>query len=791
LNMLRVKSSSLSVCRTRVAIPLLATVALLSMRAAHADAVGVAPADNGVGAAPVAKKDADSSPEDQLQPIVVTANRRAENSQNVGAAITTESGPQIEALNITRAEDLVKLSPGISAIPNNGSAVSSYAVRGVGQADYTEEQEQPVAIYQDGVYIPNAAATGFPVYDVDHVEILRGPQGTLFGRNATGGLVSFFSNEPSPGFSAAAEYSGGDYNLRKGQGFINFGNDDVSDRFAFYANQRDGYVKNLDGPNLWADQTEAFRNQTKFLLGDEIHALLRIETWQSHENQAYYQTPVYQPAGAPWPVLLPYNTPNLYGYVNPSRSPFVIASDFPGEIFKRPTTVELKLNRQVGDIDLESTSSYQHATIKYVENTSGMPGYPHWYSDGANATTLQQEFRATGNAGALRWTAGINYFENRGTYFTFFADRSFCDPTSTTVCATAGASSAHLPLSISGKGASIDADYGLNDKSSSVFGQANYDFTDKFSGIIGARIQYDTENFNYHFDCAETLAQACETIDGVPAGSAGLFNYPNEISLSHRDSLWSGKAELQYHLSPEAMLYALVSKGTKSGGYFAPGAGSVPIQLMNFQPEELIDSEGGVKTTWLDSRLTANLDFYHYDYKSSQQFNVVSGNIVSIVSLPATFNGAELEIHYLLGHGWRLNLSGSDESLAVHNVLLCATCSPQNELPIDAPKALASGGIEKAFSLGDAVVTINYNARYEGSRYFQLNSWPLMRAEAYVVQDVSVRAAMPHGLWFQVWVNNVANRTYDTAIFSEAYANYIIYDLGPPRMGGVTVGMSF
>jgi iron complex outermembrane receptor protein len=737
------------------------------------------------------QKEPESDPMEELQAIVVTANRRRENSQDVGAAITTESDFQIQALNITQAEDLAKLSPGISAIPNNGSAVSSYAVRGVGQADYTEEQEQPVAVYQDGVYVANAAATGFPVYDVNHVEILRGPQGTLFGRNATGGIVSFFSNEPSPGFSAGVSYTGGDYNLHRSEGYINFGTEELSDRFSYYWSQRDGYVKNLSGPDLWATKNIAIRNQTKFSLGDGVQGLLRIETWQENENQAYRQTPVVTPAGAFYPVLLPYNTPNLYGYVNPSSSPFVVQSDLPGEIFKRPVTVALRLGYKIGDIELESNSSYQHVDVKYVENTSGMPGYPHWYSDGADGTTLQQEFRAMKNEGRLRWTAGVNFFENRGSYFTFFSDRSFCDPTSTTVCATAGTGSAHLPLSISGQGASIEADYGLNNKSSSVFGQVNYDFTERLSGTLGGRFQFDSERFNYHFSCVETLTGACETIDGVPAGSAGVFNYPNEVNLSTSGPLWSGKAELQYRVSPEVMLYALFSKGTKSGGYFAPGAGNVPIEDMRFSPEELYDTEGGLKTTWLDSHLTANLDYFHYDYRSSQQFNVVSANIVSIVSLPATFDGGELELHYALGSGWRINLSGSYESLEVHNVVLCGGCAPQNELPIDAPKTLANGGIEKSFSLGDALITMSYNARYEGARYFQLNTNPLMRAPGYAVQDLSLRAAMPHGLWFQAWVNNVANKTYSTAIFSEAYANYIIYDIAPPRMAGVTVGITF
>lgn len=805
--MLRVKSRMSNIRQIRGAVSLAVAVSAMSLSAAHANAQSPTPAANGGGTTPVAtttkakkrrvataktvtRLKPESNGSKVLQEVVVTANRRAQNIQDVGASITGESAAQIQALNVSRAEDLVKLAPSVSAIPNNGSAVSSYAIRGVGQADYTEEQEQPVAIYQDGVYIPNAAATGFPIYDVDHVEILRGPQGTLFGRNATGGLLEFFSNAPQPGLSAGLSYTDGDYNLHQGQGYFNVGNDAVSDRLAFYLSQRDGYVKNLDGPDLWAVHDVALRNQTKFRLGNETEGLLRIETWQTNGNQSYRQTPVVTPANSLYPVLLPYNTPNLYGYVNPSKSPFVVQSNLPGEIFKHPTTVALTLRRQVGEIELESTSSFQHAKIHYVENTSGMPDYPHWYSDGANATTLQQEFRAMKNKGRLRWTGGINFFVNRGTYFTFFADQSFCDPTSTTVCTAAGPSSTYLPLNaVTGKGAAIDAKYGIDDKSYSVYDQAEYDFTDRLTGIMGARYQYDTESFNYHFDCTETLAEACETIDGVPAGSGGMFNYPNEVDLSHNGSLWSGKAELQYHLTPEVMLYGLFSKGTKSGGYFAPGAGSVPIADMRFDPEELFDSEGGVKSTWLDGHLTADLDFYHYDYRSSQQFNVIAGNIVSIVSLPATFNGGEMEIHYLMGHGWRFNLSGSYEGLQVHDVLLCATCTAENELPIDAPKALASGGVEKAFELGDAVITIDYNARYEGDRFFQLNSDPLMRAGGYVIQDASLRATMSNGLWFQAWVNNLANKVYDTAIFSEAYANYIIYDIGPPRMAGVSVGM--
>ncbi len=110
------------------------------------------------------------------------------------------------------------------------------------QADSSEHEEQPVAIYQDGTYVAIPAATGFPIYDVDHAEVLRGPQGTLFGRNATGGSVQFFSIQPTDTFAAGTSYTAGDYNLHRLEGFINGGNSEVSDRFAYYLSERDGFA---------------------------------------------------------------------------------------------------------------------------------------------------------------------------------------------------------------------------------------------------------------------------------------------------------------------------------------------------------------------------------------------------------------------------------------------------------------------------------------------------------------------------------------------------------------------
>jgi iron complex outermembrane receptor protein len=799
--MLRSKAKRVKSGGVRVAIPLIA-MALTGTAWSVASATGsdASPAANSAAttnaaatnsAAPANDTQTNSGSKDELSEIVVTANRRAERIQDVGAAITAESAEKIEALNMTRAEDLAKLSPGVAAIPNNGSAVSSFSIRGLSQADSSEHEEQPVAIYTDGTYIAVPAATGFPIYDVDHVEILRGPQGTLFGRNATGGLVNFFSNQPSSDFAAGLSYTGGDYNLHRGEGYINGGTDEVSDRFAFYASERDGYIKNLDGPNLLSENVFALRNQTKFNLGENTQATLRLETWQQNGTSVNYQTPSYTPAGSIYDAARPWNAPNLYGYVNPSQSPYIEAVNQPGEIFKRASTAALTVQHEIGDITLFSISSYQKVRINYLEDTDGTPDNSVWYSDGGKGETLAQEFRAAKSTGDFRWTGGVNFFQNRGTYFVSFNEPTFCDPGSTTDCATAGAGSANLPLSNNGKGAGIATEYGINYKSYSGFAQAEYDLTSKLTAILGGRYTYDDQHFDWSFNCAQTLAGACQTIFGTPAGSAGAYNYPAVVNLAQNKGLWSGKAQLNYKLTPDVLTYAIFSKGTKSGGYFDATAGNVPPQNMSFKPETLYATEVGIKSQFLDNRLTVNVDYYHYNYENSQQFNFINGIYFTVVNLPATSNGFELETTYRIMPGLSFNLSGSYNDIWVHDVQPCSTCAPQDERPIDAPKWLGTAGLEKDFAFKDIDFALVYSGRYTGDRYFALINQPVVHGVAYIVQDASLRASLSNGLYFQGWVNNLANRVYATAQFDNTAQGFLLTHYGQPRMVGVTVGMKF
>ena len=263
--------------RCGLASSLLGATVLFSVQATQAAAQAVPQAIAPSQVAPA--QPAPDAP--QLSEVVVTANRREQSLQRVDLSVASETGRQMDQLNIRRPEDLTRLVPGLTSIPNAGSAVTSYAIRGVGESDFTEHQEQPVAVYQDGVYISLSSATGFPIFDVQRAEVLRGPQGTLFGRNATGGLVQFYSNAPKSGFSGGISGGVGDYDTHRVEGYVNDGNDTIAGRLALYHSDSGGYIKNDNGPDLLSSNVNGLRAQVLYRPDNATRITLRVEGFET------------------------------------------------------------------------------------------------------------------------------------------------------------------------------------------------------------------------------------------------------------------------------------------------------------------------------------------------------------------------------------------------------------------------------------------------------------------------------------------------------------------------------
>ena len=156
-----------------------------------------------------------------LEEVVVTAQKREQNLQDVGVSISAFTGDQARALGWNNSEDIAAQTPGLVTASFAGdSTVSIFSVRGVGQNDFADHQEAPTAMYVDGVYIANTGAAGFQMFDVDRVEVLRGPQGTLFGRNATGGLMHIINKKPTEEFEGYADLTLGDFDQVRFEGAV-------------------------------------------------------------------------------------------------------------------------------------------------------------------------------------------------------------------------------------------------------------------------------------------------------------------------------------------------------------------------------------------------------------------------------------------------------------------------------------------------------------------------------------------------------------------------------------------
>ena len=179
-----------------------------------------------------------------LEEVQVTATKRTESVQDVAIAITAFTGDQMEQLGWTNAQQVTAMAPGVHTIQPNGEANYAIAMRGVASSDFTTNVESPVALYVDEVYISQMSGAGFMLFDMERVEILRGPQGTLFGRNATGGLIHYITRKPTSDFGGYITGTVGDNDQYKVEGAVGGGTENLAFRFSCAYHSIDGYVDN-------------------------------------------------------------------------------------------------------------------------------------------------------------------------------------------------------------------------------------------------------------------------------------------------------------------------------------------------------------------------------------------------------------------------------------------------------------------------------------------------------------------------------------------------------------------
>ncbi|MBT7952126.1 MAG: TonB-dependent receptor, partial [Gammaproteobacteria bacterium] len=433
-----------------------------------------------------------------LEEVVVTAQKREQNLQDVGIAVTAFSGDQTDALGWESTEDVAAQTPGLTATSFNGdSSVSFFVVRGLGQADFGDQHEAPTVVYVDGAYIANTGAAAVQLFDMERIETLKGPQGTLFGRNATGGLVHILNRKPTEEFEAYGDIEFAEYDSIRFEGAVSgpLGNS-TQGRLSFLKHSADGFIENDIGPDLREQDDMSIRAQLQTDFSDRLSGHISFT----------YSTVDDINGGTYTPTFFGGDTADYNGFV-PNSDPHKASVSPGGSLDKESYGVTGTLTYEINDdLTLTSITNYQDNKKFYFEDSDGSPFRQGEFFSDQDAQTFGQEIRLNGSTDRTNWVAGAYYLDLSGDYLSAFFFPDF----------VAFANITALPGS----------NFKQDTKSWALFGQVDYELTDALSVTAGVRYTEDKKDFDITGFCDSgpnpATGVALPVITGFGPGFDGL-----------------------------------------------------------------------------------------------------------------------------------------------------------------------------------------------------------------------------------------------------------------------------
>ncbi|WP_159872212.1 TonB-dependent receptor [Novosphingobium sp. 9U] len=730
-----------------------------------------------------------------LDEIVVTATKREQNVNDVGISITALSAESLAKSGITDSTGITFSVPNLENAPVFGpGSNTNFSVRGVAQNDYNDGTESPIATYVDDVYLVPTGAGSFPLYDMQRVEVLRGPQGTLFGRNSTGGLIHFISAKPTDNFYASISGMYGSHDTKEITGVLNIPivQDKVSLRIAGQYHDNDAWMNNLSGtqPDNGQLKTRSVRAILRLKPTDTITDDIKF----SYDNAHGYTNGVFHQAVGIDAVtgnqfVLGANQ-DFYG-TGPQRDSFGLANVEPGESDNGSVRrlngtnsylVSNTLNWDLGATTITSVTAYNHYHRDQIEDCDGLqPSICNTHYDNVSRQ-VTQELRSFTDLGGVRITGGVYYLWHKVNLRNFIP----------------------LLLNVPSVTFAQRVDGQQRSRSYAAFGNVEWDATPTITVIGGLRVSKDKKHFNQDLrfvlpaDPANPFPNYWNTMAlDIPYGDTiaqNLFDESTAGSLTRiNKTTWSAKGEVDFKPTDRTLVYGSISRGIKSPG-FNNGVISIGLtpEQYQFKTEVLTAYELGLKQE-IGRIGNFNLSGFYYDYKN---FDTLS--FVGVASFTdnhdATLYGIEGDISLRPVEGLTLKLNGGLVHSKLQDVANAALVVADRDMPL-APSWSVGGSIryELPIANGDYRLGLQADARARDSFYNNPGNDSAAKVPSMELVNARVDLADANDRFeVGVSVKNVFNKTYITSLFLlQGLGGYRYGQIGLPRWASLDVTVKF
>ncbi|MGF7151561.1 iron complex outermembrane receptor protein [Sphingomonas zeicaulis] len=759
--------------------------AIGAMILAGSGARAAAPADDAIE--PVAAGDTGGD-------IIVTATKRSANVQDVPLSITVLGGEAIAERQLRDGLGIARQTPNLAAESAMGAAMPRYRLRGIGTNDFTPTATSAVGIYQDEVFISAGSAQSEPLYDLDRVEVLRGPQGSLWGKNTTAGAIHFVTTKPTEHLTAQGRLVYGSDDTREAEVGIGGGlTNGVTARVAGVYKHRDGqYFNDFTGREAGGYEIWDLRGQVHVDLGATAGLLVKVHGGETEQRQPL------QHVG-----LLAGGT-DFDGYAerDDKRALSNNGSDYTRA---RRFGTDARLDVDLSGVSLIDIAAYEKSSSLIFSDDDANPISQYHERYGGSSDTFTNELRLeSAPDGRFNWILGAYYLHDKTNSF--------------------GQLGLYSPVNFGVDGAAYDFDV----KTDNVAGFASLSFevTPRLTLTAGGRYTWEKKSiegvaYDYLtqsgdvFDTSVPGLVYIDTARGIYLDAAGAPIAATPSSRSWKKFTWDASAD--YKLTDDVLLFGRIARGFRSGAFntyiVSPG------DLGVYDPETLTSYEAGLKTSWFDRRLTLNFTGFHYDIDDMQVTVLQSVGTRTQNAASATVDGFEIEAEARPIAGLRLGAGYGYQDSKYKNFTNASVPFPINQgAPLDlsgqslerAPKHTLnlSGTYEQPIGSG----TLVFNTDWRFTSRYRFHTWsdatninpapfladPAIRA---LVRDAFSQSALwlgdarvayrREGWEVAAWVKNLTDRQYRTNTFGMFFNRSMSTYPGERRTYGLSAAYRF